>query len=77
MDDRSSVNGTLIKSVTFDYDVFGNRIRRKETNGSGTTVSENRYLYDGWKVSLNAGSRLTNCLGSDAESALGNRPRPP
>ncbi|WP_157368541.1 nucleic acid/nucleotide deaminase domain-containing protein [Zavarzinella formosa] len=52
-------DGDLIQAVTFDYDVFGNRIRRVELNAASEVVSENRYLYDGWKVT---------------QDALGNRP---
>jgi RHS repeat-associated protein len=43
--DSQSDGGTVIQSVAYQYDVFGNRVEQDVTQGSATTVT--RFAYDG------------------------------
>jgi YD repeat-containing protein len=46
---KSATDGGAVQARgEFDYDAFGNRVGYTETNGSGATVADHRYLVDGW-----------------------------
>ncbi len=48
---RATDGGTLQGKVEYAYDAFGNRLSRKQYNGSLTLTSEERFGYDGWDTS--------------------------
>jgi RHS repeat-associated protein len=54
--------GTTEQSVTYKYDVFGNRIEKDVTTTSTTTT---RFGYDGWKVHLDALGQAMTYTGTE------------
>jgi RHS repeat-associated protein len=53
--------GSLVTELNYQYDAFGNRLSRaKYLNGSTTSTTYDKFVYDGWKTNQDR-------LGNDAE----------
>jgi RHS repeat-associated protein len=68
------VAGPTAQHLTFEYDWRGRRIRKWVKNGSNGTVSDTRYIYDGWNLlgGLNASSTVVRSYlwGTDLSGSM-------
>jgi len=61
---RATDGGTLLNRVEYNYDAFGNRLKRVQKDGTLAVVSDERYAYDG---ELGSGSMNAGDVGDDSD----------